>query len=258
MPTRALTRGVSPALARCELTFLDREPIDVARAVAQHRAYADALAGLGLDVLGLPADPAFPDSCFVEDVAVAVDELAVMTSPGAASRRGELPAVEAALSRDRTIARIAPPARLDGGDVMVVGRRVFVGRSHRTDAAGAEALASALLPFGYEVIPVPVTGALHLKTAVTPLDAGTLLVNPDWLEAAPLAGFDLVPIDPAEPFAANVLAVAGRVLAHSGFKRTLETLDARGYSLLPVDISEFLKAEAGVTCLSIVYSVGTR
>ena len=248
-----LTRDVSPTLGRCELTFLDREPIDVGRAIGQHRAYGDALASLGLDVVHLPADPAFPDGCFVEDAAVVVDEVAVMTSPGAASRRGELPAVEAALARDRTIARIAPPARLDGGDVMVVGRRVFVGRSRRTDAAGVEGLASALHPYGYEVVPVPVNGALHLKTAVTPLDAGTLLVNPDWLDAAALAGFDRVPVDPAEPFAANVLSVAGRVLAHSGFPRTLDLLDARGYALLPVDISEFLKAEAGVTCLSIVY-----
>jgi len=254
MPTRALTQDVSPALARCELTFLEREPIDAARASAQHRAYGDALAALGLDVVRLPADPAFPDSCFVEDVAVVVDEVAVMTSPGAPSRRGELPAVEAALARDRTIARIAPPARLDGGDVMVVGRRVFVGRSPRTDPAGAAALGAALRPYGYEVIAVPVTGALHLKTAVTPLDAGTLLVNPAWLDAAPLAGFDLVPVDPGEPFAANVLSVAGRVIAHSGFPRTLDVLDARGYALLPVDVSEFLKAEAGVTCKSIVYS----
>ena len=258
MPIRALTRDVSPALARCELTFMPREPIDVARASEQHRAYGDALAGLGLDVVRLPADRVFPDCCFIEDVAVVVDEVAVLASPGAPSRRGELPAVEAALARDRPLARIALPARLDGGDVMVVGRRVFVGRSRRTDAAGAEALAAALRPFGYDVIPVPVTGALHLKTAVTPLDGATLLVNPGWIDVAPLAGFDLVPVDRREPFAANVLAVAGRVLAHSGFARTLETLDARGYAVLPVDVSEFLKAEAGVTCMSIVYSVSTE
>src|SRR6188508_860303 len=133
MPIRGLTRDVSPALARCELTFLEREPIDVTRASEQHRAYCEALAGLGLEVVRLPADPAFPDSCFVEDVAVVVNEIAVLTSPGAASRRGELPAVEAALARDRAIARIAAPARLDGGDVMVVGRRVFAGRSQRSD-----------------------------------------------------------------------------------------------------------------------------
>jgi dimethylargininase len=251
---RALTRDVSPSIADCELTYLDREPIDVDRARAQHAAYCKALAGLGLDVIRLPASPALPDCCFVEDNAVVVNELAVMASMGAASRRGELPAVEDALARDRTIARIALPARLDGGDVLVVGRRVFVGRSQRTDAAGALALSAALAPFGYAVTPVAVTGCLHLKSAVTCLDGDTLVANPDWIDMDPLSGYSVVRVDPAEDAAANVLPIGGKVLAHGGFPRTLDRLDARGYDILPVDVSEFLKAEAGVTCKSIVYA----
>ena len=251
----ALTRDVSPSLADCELSFLEREPIDFGRAVAQHRAYCDALASVGVDVVRLPADEAFPDCCFVEDTAVVVDEVAVMASMGAASRRGELGAVERALAPNRPIARLTLPARLDGGDVLVVGRRVFVGRSARTDAAGAEALAAALRPYGYRVTPVAVTGCLHLKSAVTALDAETLLVNRAWIDTSPFAEFDLVDVDAAEPSAANVLAVAGRIRAHGGFVRTTARLADRGYELLAVDVSEFLKAEAGVTCKSIVFAV---
>jgi dimethylargininase len=250
---RALTREVSPALADCELSFFDREPIDIGRAAAQHDAYCAALASLGLEVVRLPGDPGLPDCCFVEDTAVVVDEVAVLASMGAPSRRGEVAAVAVALARDREIARIEPPAWIDGGDVLVVGRRVFVGQSGRTDAAGARGLAAALAPFGYEVIPVAVPGCLHLKSAATALDPQTLLVNAEWIDPAPLTAYGLVHVDPAEPGAANVLAVAGRVLAHQGFPRTLERLDARGYAVHPVDVSEFLKAEAGVTCKSIVY-----
>ena len=253
MGLRALTREVSPGLADCELTFLDREPIDVGRAAAQHDAYCAALASLGLEVVRLPGDPGLPDCCFIEDTAVVVDEIAVLTSMGAASRRGEVAAVAAALARERETARIELPARIEGGDVLRVGRRVFVGQSGRTDAAGARALAAALAPFGYEVIPVSVPGCLHLKSAATALDAETLLVNAEWIDLAPLSGYDLVHVDPAEPWAANVLAVPGGVVAHRGFPRTLERLAARGFALHPVDVSEFLKAEAGVTCKSIVY-----
>lgn len=253
MGLRALTREVSPALADCELTFLDREPIDVARAAAQHDAYCAALRELGLDLVRLPGDPALPDCCFVEDTAVVVDEVAVLASMGADSRQREVPAVAAALARDREIVRIERPARIDGGDVLVVGRKVFVGQSGRTDAAGARALAEALAPYGYEVTPVATPGCLHLKSAVTALDAETLLVNAEWIDSAPLRAYERISVHAAEPWAANVLAVGGRVLAHAGFPRTAERLAARGYSLFPVDVSEFLKAEAGVTCKSIVY-----
>ena len=255
MRLRALTRGVSPALAQCELTFMERAPIDLARAEAQHAAYCDALAGLGLDVARLPGDAALPDCCFVEDNAVVVDEVAVLTSMGADSRRGELPVVEAALARDRKVLRIERPARIDGGDVLIVGRAVFVGQTRRTDAAGTRALADALRPHGYAVTPVSVPGALHLKSAATALDADTLLVNREWVDLAPFARYDQIDVDPGEPWAANVLAVAGRLVMHAGFPRTRDRLEARGYAVEPVDVSEFLKAEAGVTCKSIVYGV---
>jgi len=252
-PDIALTREVSPALARCELTFLPRDAIDLDRAVAQHAAYCRLLESLGLDVLRLPADPAQPDCCFVEDTAVVLDEVAVLAHPGAPSRRGEVGVVASTLAGYRPLARIPSSARLDGGDVLVLGRRLYVGSSGRTDTAGAQALRRIVAPFGYEVVPVRMTGCLHLKSAVTALDEETVLANLDGIDPAPLGGIHVVRVPADEPGAANVLRVAGCVIAHSGFPRTIDLLAARGVEVRPIDVSEFLKAEAGVTCKSLVF-----
>src|SRR5262249_22801848 len=152
-PDLAITRDVSPSLARCELTFLAREPIDVDRAAAQHRAYCDLLEALGLMLRQLPGDAALPDCCFVEDTAVVLDEIAVLTHPGAPSRRGEVAAVAEALAPHRSIARIPPSATLDGGDVLVLGRRIYTGRTARTTGEGARALQRLLAPFRYRFVP---------------------------------------------------------------------------------------------------------
>jgi dimethylargininase len=246
----AVTRGVSPGLADCELTFLERAPIDVARAEEQHRAYE------GLLEVRLPADSTLPDCCFVEDAALVFDEVAVVTRPGAPSRRRETEVVASALAAYRPIVPMRAPARLDGGDVLVVGRQVFVGLSARTDAEGLAALDRALRPFGYDVAPVGVRGCLHLKSAATALGEDALLVNPEWIDLAPLRAYECVPVDPAEPWAANVLRVRDVVVAASGFPRTRDRLRARGLGVREVDMSEFLKAEAGVTCKSLVFRRG--
>ena len=253
----ALTRDVSPALARCELTFLSREEIDLERAVAQHAAYGRLLESVGLEVLRLPADPAYPDCCFVEDTAVVLDEVAVLAHPGAPSRRGEVDTVASALEDHRPLARIPPPARLDGGDVLVLGRRLYVGVSGRTDAAGAQALRRIVGFLGYQVHPVSVNGCLHLKSAVTAIDDDTVLANPDWFDVASLEGIDVVRVPEAEPGGANVLRAAGSVIAHAGFPRTIDLLAARGLDVRGIDVSEFLKAEAGVTCKSLVFAART-
>jgi dimethylargininase len=249
----ALTREVSPALARCELTFLPREVIDLARAMDQHAAYCRLLESLGVEVLRLPADPAQPDCCFVEDTAVILDEVAVLAHPGAPSRRGEVDVVASALDEYRPLARIPPSARLDGGDVLVLGRRLYVGASARTDAAGAQALQRIVGAFGYEVVPVRVHGCLHLKSAVTAIDEDTVLANPGWIDTAPLDGIEIVRVPVDEPAAANVLRVAGSVITHAGFPRTIDLLAARGVDVRAIDVSEFLKAEAGVTCKSLLF-----
>ena len=250
----AVMRGVPPTLASCELTHLEREPIDLPRAVAQHDAYAALLGSLGLELVELPADPAYPDCCFVEDVAVVLDEVALLTRPGALSRRGEVAAVQAALARYRRIENTPPPATLEGGDVLRVGATLVVGRSARTNEAGIARLAEVAEPLGYRVVTVPVTGCLHLKSAVTALDDERLLVNRAWLDPAPLAGFELVDVAPEEPGAANVLRVAGTLVAHSGFARTIERVTSLGYAVRTLDVSEFLKAEAALTCKSLLFA----
>jgi dimethylargininase len=249
----AIVRGVSPSINECELTYLAREPIDLDRAHRQHSAYVTLLRDLGLEIVEIPGDPSFPDCCFVEDIAVVLDEVAILTRPGAASRRGEAPAVEDALTRFRQVVRIGPPATLEGGDVLAVGRTLFVGSSPRTNAAGIEQLRALAEPRGYTVLTVPVLGCLHLKSAATALDSRHVLANPGWIDSTPLRKLEVVPVDPAEPGAANVLHVRGMIVAHSGFPRTLDRLAARGYEVRTLDISEFLKAEAALTCKSLLF-----
>jgi dimethylargininase len=246
-------RGVPSTLADCELTFLRRDPIDLDLAIAQHAAYGDLLRALGLEVVELAADPALPDCCFVEDVAVVLDEMALVTMPGALSRRREVPAVEATLARFRPLERTALPATLEGGDVLRMKRTLFVGRSARTNEAGIARLAAVAEPLGYRVRSVTVTGCLHLKSAVTALDDERLLANPRWVDLSPFAGMGVVQVDPDEPGAANVLRVGGLVVAHPGFPRTLDRIDALGYAVRPLDVSEFVKAEAAITCKSLLF-----
>jgi dimethylargininase len=249
----ALTRDVSPAINEAELTFLEREPIDYWRAATQHALYCEALSSLGLHVLRLPADPDCPDCCFVEDNAVVLDEVAVLAAPTPASRRPELPIVEAALAQFRDIVRLPPGAHLEGGDVLRIGRTLYAGLSSRTNAAGIDALRMAVDPFGYGVVAVPVRGCLHLKTAVTAVSDDAVLANPGWADLAALSGLSVIPVASEEPFAANVLRVGDALLAHAGFPRTNGSLERQGFTVRTLDLSEFAKAEAGVTCKSIVF-----
>src|SRR5512143_199411 len=253
-PGIALMRDVPPTLDRCELTYRTWEPFDLDRACAQHAAYAELLRSLGLDVLELPADPALPDCCFVEDVAVVLDEVALLAMPTPPSRRGEVAAAEEALARFRPLERTPLPATLEGGDVLRMGRRLFVGRSPRTNEAGIARLASVAEPLGYRVLPVTVSGCLHLKSAVTALDDERVLANPAWIDMGPFAGLGVVRVALDEPAAANVLRVGGLVVAHSGFPGTSERLSELGYAVRPLDISEFLKAEAALTCKSLLFA----
>lgn len=247
----ALTREVSPSIHRCELTFLARQPISYRRAVEQHRKYCEVLASLGLEVLSVAADPARPDCCFVEDTAVVLDELAVLTHMGSAARRPESPAIERALAPHRRVVRMGPPATLDGGDVLLVGRRLFVGLTRRTNTEGIESLRAAVGPHGYEVIAIDVKGCLHLKSAVTAIDDETLLADVVSVDPKAFPGLDVIATQ--EPGAANVLRVRGYLIAHTGFPRTIDLLARHGAAVKEVDVSEFLKAEAGVTCKSLLF-----
>lgn len=248
----ALTRAVPASFSRCELTHLERVPIDWARAAEQHEAYEAALRALGVEVVRLPAADELPDSVFVEDAAVVVDEIAVLTRPGAESRRAEVASVAEALAKYRDLAFTAAPGTLDGGDVLRIGRRIFVGLSARTNAAGVAQLASHLAPFGYRVEGLELTGCLHLKSAVTAIDSETIVLHPAWVDAAPLGARRAIEVAPGEPMAANVLAIGNTVLVNASAPRTAERIAAAGFDVVPVDQSELAKAESGLTCCSLI------
>jgi dimethylargininase len=249
----AITRTPGPELAWCELTHLERVPIDISQALAQHRAYRDALRDARFDVIELPSDSALPDGVFVEDTAVVLDELAVITSPSPPSRRGEWPAVEAALLPFRRIVRLSAEAFLEGGDVLRVGRTLYVGQGGRTTAAGLRALADSVRPFGYAVVPVRLDGCLHLKSACCALDDGSLLVNRAWLDAGAFSGLRLVDVPAEEPWGANILRLPGVTFVSAGAPRTADLVSSLGHSLAMLDVSELHKAEAGLTCMSLVF-----
>jgi dimethylargininase len=248
----ALVREVSPTIDRCELTHLAREPIDPARAAAEHSRYVSVLEALGCRVQWIPPAPALPDAVFVEDTAVVVDEIAVIARPGAESRRAETASMAGALAAYRVVAAIDPPGTLDGGDVLCVGRAVYVGRSARTNAEGIAQLALHLAPFGYQVRPIETRGCLHLKSAVTEVAEHTLLVNSEWVDPHAFGDLALVEVDPAEAAAANALRIGDAVVHAAAWGRTRARLEQRGIRVLPVDVSELAKAEAGVTCCSVI------
>jgi dimethylargininase len=249
----AITRAVSPAMANCELTFLDRVEIDIALANRQHHAYEQALAGLGCQVIALPAEPELPDSVFVEDAAIVLDEVAVITRPGAESRRAETETIGQALRPFRELVVVESPGTVDGGDVLVLGKTIYVGASSRSNRQAVEQMQSTLGRFGYRVEHVPVRGCLHLKSAVTLAAEGVLLSNPQWVDVALFPGMAFVEVDPSEPHGANVLRIGDAVIYSSSHPRTRERMEKRGIRVVAVDVSEMEKAEGAVTCCSLVF-----
>lgn len=251
----AVTRAISEAFNRCELTHLARAPIDLDRARAQHRAYERALEDAGCTIVRVEAAPGLPDSVFVEDAAVVLDEVAIIMRPGAASRRAETPAVAGLLGGYRPLRFVEPPATIDGGDVLVAGRSVFVGLSGRTNEAAVDQMRAILQRHGYAVHAVPVTGCLHLKSAVTALADDRLLLNGDWVGRDRFSSFDLVEVDPSEPYAANIVCVAGDLVYPDAFPRTRERIERRGARVRTVGVSEIAKAEGAVTCCSLILRI---
>ena len=248
---RAITREVSPAIARCELEFLDRQPIDVALAVEQHRQYQECLTELGAHVEILPSEPDMPDGVFVEDPAIVLDEIAVITRMGALSRRGESESLARALAPYRELRHIVEQGTLEGGDVMRIGKTLYVGYSRRTNIAGIQQLAAMLHPLGYFVVPVEVRGCLHLKTACTYAGDDTILANRAWMDADAFCSLKF--LDVPEPRGANALRIGATVLLPAAFPQTCDLLERSGFQVRRIDNSELLKAEAGVTCTSLLF-----
>jgi dimethylargininase len=241
-------------MARCELTHLPRTPIDLDRALDQHAEYCRTLRSCGAEIRVLDVNSEFPDCVFVEDTAVVLDEVALLASMGAESRRGEPTGIEAELKKHRSVRSVERPATIEGGDVLRVGRTLLVGRSARTNAAGIDALKSLVHQYGYTVVPVPVRGSLHFKTACTALDDHRLLVNPEWIDERALAGFELIRVPDAEPWAANVARVGRAICISVRDARTADMISRLGYDVHRTDLSEFAKAEGGVTCLSLLFN----
>jgi dimethylargininase len=248
--TRAILRRPGADFAEGLTTARLGAP-DLGRMLAQHAAYADALRRRGLAVELLDPLPGFPDAYFVEDVAVVVPGLAVVTRPGAPSRLGEAEAIVPALARHREIARLEPPATLEGGDVLVAGRSVFIGLSARTNEAGVDQLARLLRPLGYETRAVPVESGLHLKSSVTWLGGETLLVSGRFASRPELRSFRHIVVDAAEEAACNTLLVNGTLLTPSGFPKTRRRLDETKLPVVELDVSEARKMDGGLSCMSL-------
>ncbi|HLJ94157.1 MAG TPA: arginine deiminase family protein [Gemmataceae bacterium] len=250
----ALTHLPSPSLDHGQRTHVARVSITHDLAVRQHGDYCQMLRDCGAQVRTLDVNRFLPDSTFIEDTAIVLDEVAVLTSMGTQARRGELAGIETELRKYRELVRVEDPARLEGGDVLRVGRSLLVGLSSRTDSEGVRAFEKIAHRYGYRVLAVPVRQCLHLKTACTALPDRSLLVNPCWVDGQSLAEFEIISVPESEPWAANTLTVAGTVCLAAEHVQTAELLRRRGFPVRTAGLSEFLKAEGGVTCLSLLFS----
>ena len=250
----AITRAVSSRINECELSFIERQSIDFESAVRQHRNYQQLLRSLGLNVVELPADDGCPDCCFIEDTALVLDELAIATRPGSEARRAEVPGVLPAIAKYWKIKHVEAPATLEAGDVLRIGRDLFIGITNRTNRGGIEFVRKHAAPHGYKVHGVEVTGALHLKSVCTAVNERTILADSSRIDLEPFAAYQVIEVPAEEWMAANVLLVNGIVCMHAGFYKTFGRLQERLIQVRTVDISEFLKAEAGLTCMSIIFT----
>jgi len=248
----AITHVPSPNMEQCERTYVSWTPIDYRRAVQQHEEYCKVLRACGAVVRTLDINRALPDCAFVEDTAIVLDEVAVLASMGAESRLAEPAGIESELRNYREIHQVAMPAKLEGGDVLCVGRKLLVGLSSRTNIAGTDAMEAVARRYGYEIVLVPVRRCLHLKTACTALTDRTLLINPAWIDASALRGFELIPVPEEEPWSGNVMRIGNCVCVASAHPKTVCLIRKRGLGVHTIDLSEFAKAEGGVTCLSIL------
>jgi dimethylargininase len=249
----AITRGVSPALVNCELSFIERKPIDLEKARAEHHNYESLLGKLGARVIALPEEPTLPDSMFVEDPAIVLDEVAIICALGTETRRKEAASIATALEKYRKLAQIKLPGTLEGGDVLRIGKQIFVGITRRSNPEGIRQLAVISAAHGYELTAVAVTGCLHLKSAVTFVGRNMLLANRAWFDWKRLGGFEWIDVDPREPHAGNALQIGSSVVFPASFPHTAKKMEEKGFQLELLEIGELQKAESGLTCSSLLF-----
>jgi dimethylargininase len=240
-------------MRECEISHIPRQDIDIGLARKQHAQYERVLVDLGCKLKRLTEERLLPDSVFVEDTAIVLDEIAIIARPGAESRRSETGSVSEVLSEYRTISRIISPGTLDGGDVLQMGKTLYVGVTHRSNESGIMQLIDLVSPYEYEVIKVQVDGCLHLKSAATPVGEEILLINRSWVDVKPFEEKTLIDIDPGEPYAANALFINGEIVYPAAFPETRRCLEDTGFIIRVVDVSELQKAEGGVTCCSVIF-----
>jgi dimethylargininase len=253
---KAFTRAVSPRLSECELTHLQRTPIDTGLAIAQHREYERRLESAGFEIVRLPDLPEHPDGVFVEDTALCLDGHAMILRPGAASRAPETSSTAAGLAAHFELHHIEN-GHIDGGDVLRIGKTLYVGLSTRTDVAGIAALREIARSISFDVVQAELRDCLHLKTGATfvgPDRAGSmvLLYNPARVDPSQFGDVEPLAVDPREPAAANSLRVGELIILPAGNPSTATLLRSRGFDVIEVDVSELQKAEAGVTCMSLI------
>ena len=248
----AITRDISSRFNECEITHIDRTPIDLDDARAQHHEYVKVLKTLGCNVMELPSEADLPDSVFVEDTAFILPEAAVITRPGADSRKPETESIIRALSPHMKLIHVREPATVDGGDVLMLGKRIYIGLSSRSNQEAIDQLNELLREYGYTVTGVQMHNCLHLKSAITRVDDTTLLINKRWVDTHHFENFDWIEVDPAEPFAANCLPIGKSIIFPTAFPKTRAKLEERGYKIATVDVSELAKAEGAVTCCSLI------
>ena len=250
--TIAITRKISSRFNECEITHIDRMPIDINVARKQHSKYIQALQSLGCQVIELDEEINLPDSVFVEDTAFILPEVAVITRPGADSRKPEIETIIHALTPHKKIVQVTAPATVDGGDVLVLGKNIFVGESTRSNQEAVLQIQELLKPYGYTVTYVKMHDCLHLKTALTKVDDQTVLINPNWVDVSHFKNFNWIEVDASEPFAANCLPVNGQIIYPTSFPKTAQKLEAHGYKLIHIQVDELAKAEGAVTCCSLI------
>ena len=249
----AIVRGIPNTFQDCVTISHNTPKINVELARQQHETYCTTLEQLGLKLIRIEADDALPDCCFTEDIAIVFNDLAIITSPGTPSRVAETVEMEKIVAPLKKIYHLSPPATLDGGDVLKIDKKIFIGNSLRTNEEAIKQVAAIINPKGYEVIGVKIWNTLHLKSVCTYLGNGCIILAEGYLDDKIFSQYDKIILPKEEAYCANCLVVNGKVLISKGFPKTKSLIEAKEFSVIEMEISETKKADGALTCSSIIF-----